>query len=125
MLQKSFIPACLYFIITVVLLTLPGNELPKSNLFNIPHFDKAVHTGMFALLVVLFYLPFNRRVLSYRGKTGWMIRLGLWALAYGIVMEFVQKYLVAFRSFDLVDIVFDLVGCLIGMLFCLKVVAKK
>ena len=37
--------------------------------------------------------------------------------AYGIGMEFVQKYLVANRSFDIGDIIADGVGCIAGLIY--------
>ena len=37
--------------------------------------------------------------------------------AYGIGMEFVQKYLVANRSFDIGDIIADGVGCVAGLIY--------
>ena len=39
---------------------------------------------------------------------------------YGIAMEFVQKYFVPFRSFDLGDIIADGVGCLAGFFYSIK-----
>ncbi len=40
-------------------------------------------------------------------------------------MEFVQKYFVAGRSFDLADIVFDGLGSFAGMMLMLQIGAKK
>jgi len=39
---------------------------------------------------------------------------------YGIAMEFVQKYFIPFRSFDLGDIIADGIGCAAGYLFAIK-----
>ncbi len=41
-------------------------------------------------------------------------------LVYGIGMEFVQKYLVANRSFDGKDIIADGVGCVTGLIYSMK-----
>ena len=122
---KFFIPAIAYFIVTTVLLCLPGNELPKSDLFDIPHFDKYVHTFLFLFLVVVFYYPISLVEISRETKKAWLIRIAMYSLAYGIVMEFVQKYLIPHRSFDEVDIVFDLLGCLLGAIVSWKFTPKK
>ncbi|MGZ3882042.1 MAG: VanZ family protein, partial [Flavisolibacter sp.] len=37
------------------------------------------------------------------------------ALVYGLSVEFIQKYWVVNRSFDLVDVLFDMVGASIGL----------
>ncbi len=41
-------------------------------------------------------------------------------IVYGIAMEIVQKYFIAFRSFDLGDILADGIGCFAGYLFAMK-----
>lgn len=45
--------------------------------------------------------------------------------AYGIGMEFVQKYLVPFRSFDIGDIIADGVGCLLGLFYSIRTFIKN
>ncbi len=47
------------------------------------------------------------------------------AIAYGTGMEFVQKHLVANRSFDIGDIAADAIGSIIGLLFSLARYIKK
>ena len=39
---------------------------------------------------------------------------------YGIAMELVQKYFIPFRSFDLIDIFADGIGCVAGYYFSVK-----
>ncbi|MDB5190756.1 MAG: hypothetical protein JWQ96_319 [Segetibacter sp.] len=122
---KSFVPAIIYFIITLVLLTLPGDDLPKSDLFNIPNFDKYVHTGLFFLLTIVFYSPLQSINISFARKKNWLIAVAVMALAYGIAIEFVQKYLVPHRSFDKFDILFDAFGCFFGWMVGRKLIVKK
>lgn len=118
----AFIPAILWFILIYVLLTLPGNDLPQVGLFEeIPYFDKYIHTGLFAMLVILFCFPF-RKNLSY--KSGWYFFIAILALAYGIAMEYVQKYWVVGRSFDIYDIMADGTGSFLGY-FVFRAYAKK
>ena len=110
---SSFFPAVLYFIFTVILLTLPGTALPpEAN-----HSDKLVHVGMFFGLCYLFCRPFKRSALSIDHKRSWFISIALYAFAYGVIMEFVQKYFVPYRSYDVWDVVFDGVGCFLGFLW--------
>lgn len=47
------------------------------------------------------------------------------SLAYGIGMEFVQKYFIPNRSFDVGDIAADAVGCTIGFLYSWRRYIKK
>ncbi|RXK83458.1 VanZ family protein [Filimonas effusa] len=113
-LLRNFLPAILFFILSVVLLTLPGNDLPATGFFNqIPYFDKWVHIGMFAILTYLFgaalYKSFNynRRLLLLTVAAG---------IIYGVAMEFVQKYWTTGRSFDITDIIADTAGCVLAYL---------
>lgn len=112
---KSFLPGIIWFIISVVLLTLPGDNLPDTGLFDIPYFDKYVHFGMFSGLTFLFCYPFAMSDVSPRLLIKNFIQIAIYSTLYGIAMEYVQKYFVRGRSFDLTDIVFDTLGSLAGV----------
>jgi VanZ family protein len=121
----SFLPAITWFIISVVLLVIPGNDLPHSKFFDIPYFDKYIHFTMFFLLTTLFCYPllgFNAVDSIVRS---WFLRIAMYVILYGIAMEFVQKYLVKGRSFDVVDIVFDAIGSLVGLMVMNQYFTKK
>ena len=53
------------------------------------------------------------------------IWIGLAGLAYGIGMEFVQRYFIPHRSFDIGDIIADGIGSTLGVLFSMKRYLKK
>ena len=111
-----FLPAIGWFILSFVLLVLPGNDLPHNDLFNIPYFDKYVHFAMFFLLTTLFCYPVFYSSTDEPARYRWFVAVALFVVVYGTAMEFVQKYLVYGRSFDLVDIVFDTLGSVAGLL---------
>jgi VanZ family protein len=100
--------ASVWFAITTYLLVIPGDALPKTNLVSIPYFDKLVHIGLFAILCA-FWLKAREN----RNKTMDAIVV-LATIAYGVAMEFVQRDFVANRSFDVVDIIADSVGAMLG-----------
>jgi VanZ family protein len=113
---KSYLPAVVWLIISAVLLALPGNDLPHGDFLNIPFFDKYVHLGMFLLLTVLFCYPLVNSGLEKRTIRSRFIKITVLAILYGVMMEYVQLYLVYGRSFDVMDIVFDAIGSLAGYL---------
>ena len=121
----NFIPAFISFIASVVLLTLPANYLPHTGLFGIANFDKLVHFGMFFMLTVLFCLPFLKSSANISSITSTFNRVVLGVILYGIIMEFVQKYFTLGRSFDLIDILFDGLGTVAGLVAIRRYSLKK
>ena len=111
---KWFLPAFAWFIVSFILLVLPGNDLPHNDFFDIPYFDKWVHTGMFFLLSALFSFPFTTSRYDAQTVRGWFVTVATSVVVYGIAMEFVQKYFTVGRSFDVIDIIFDTIGSLLG-----------
>jgi|GEM_PF-281663 len=112
-----FIPGILAFILSAVLLTLPGSAFPKEDVFDKIHLDKWIHISMFGGVVFLWSIPFLQNILGLGKKRKVVLAIALIALAYGIAMEFVQKYWIPNRSFDLYDIVADGVGSFLPLLF--------
>jgi len=118
---KKFIPAIVWFIIIIILLTLPASRLPQDQLFQIPQQDKIIHVVLFFILIYLFSLPFKSSTFSSFERKLWFIKITLSGLAFGIIMEFVQENFVLNRSYEILDIVADGVGCLFGFIVSLKI----
>ncbi|MFN4314688.1 MAG: VanZ family protein [Chitinophagaceae bacterium] len=121
---RFLIPAILWFITCSVLFTLPGSAFPKENWFDLIWFDKWVHIGLISILVFLVcwgVYRFNSRRLSDETIL-WVVAV---ASFYGLLMEFVQLYFVANRSFDGGDVVADTVGAVAAGLFVRWKWAKK
>jgi VanZ family protein len=111
--KLHFLPGFLFLGLSLFLLTLPGSSVPSGWFFiHIPQFDKIVHIGMFGMLCILFHFPAFTSPLSARQKLGWYWLISIAGILYGVVMEFVQRDLVANRSFEGADILADMVGSL-------------
>jgi VanZ family protein len=103
--------AVTWFLFVTILLCLPGSILPKKNWLDRIFFDKWAHLFLFGLLNFLWSLFF----INYSGKKiRYIIIIIIICVLYGTVMEFIQKYFIPNRSFDLGDIVADAAGSLIG-----------
>jgi VanZ family protein len=129
-LRKTYFPliaAITWFIISVILLTLPGTAFPKEDWLDKIWFDKWVHIGMFAIMVTLWCMSWNslKADKSPKKLKQVFVFTALSCLGYGITMEFVQKFFVPFRSFDVGDIAADAIGCAIGVIFSIKRYKKK
>ncbi|MCH5596918.1 VanZ family protein [Niabella ginsengisoli] len=124
-LSNSYWPAIFWSAIIVILLVIPGSDLPEEASFlNIPYFDKWIHFGLFALFVVLWCA-----IVRYKSSTNTIKRnfilVTLTGILFGYIMELVQKYLVANRDYDMWDVVADSAGAIVGLIFSLIVYAKK
>ncbi len=120
---RVYIPGISWIIICTVLLTLPGSSFPTEDWLDKIWFDKWVHIGLFAVIVVSWCWGIHKdKNLTVTGMYVWVMLL---AILYGTGMEFVQKYLVVNRSFDSGDIIADAVGALLGYMYCRRVFIKK
>lgn len=118
-----FTPGIGWLIICTILLTLPGSAFPQEDWLDKIWFDKWVHIGLFAVIVVTWSWGVQKGALQ--NPSGLFIRITILSILYGTGMEFVQKYLVVNRSFDGGDIIADAVGAYIGYLYSRKTFIKK
>ena len=114
--KYPFLPAILFFVFTTFLLCLPGSEFPTGRLFSIPQLDKAVYISFFTTLCLLFSFPLKKRLNNVSKIKQWFFIICLLGISYGIAIEFIQKNWIPNRSFELLDIVADSVGCLLALL---------
>jgi len=112
-----FIPAIIWLIISFILLTLPGSDIPKASFLDLIYFDKWVHIGMFGLLTILWCYPFFKTTMASRI---FFLRITLIIISYGILMEFVQKFFASERSFDITDMIADAVGAIIAFFWVIR-----
>lgn len=113
--NRLLLPLIGWLIFCTVLLTIPGDSLPGDNWLNIPHLDKYIHIFLFSVMTILMSRWLLKKGIPYHQGKLYIIICGLLALAYGIGMEYVQKYWVPLRSFDYTDIIADGVGALLGV----------
>jgi len=115
---KKFIPGIAWFFLVLVLICLPGSDLPTvDDWLSKIYFDKWVHVGLFAVLAFLFMLPFSRSGLPSREKWQFLIRIAMATIIWGLTTELIQKYFVPGRSFDLFDWAADSFGSLTALFF--------
>ena len=105
-LGSPLIPAICWLIISTILLTLPGSAIPKEDWLDKIWIDKWVHIGMFFMLVFLWLQTIPKKQHHTSIKTT-VILITIAAFLYGIGIEFIQKYFIPDRSFDILDIAAD------------------
>jgi VanZ family protein len=90
---------------------LPKSSLPEMEL-NIPYLDKFVHFGMYFILLVLVSWESHQvefKILVFKGL--------MLALLLSICTEAGQRFFFAGRSFEILDIVANIIGSISGIYF--------
>jgi VanZ family protein len=64
--------------------------------------------------------PFKKSQFDKEVKLPWFLLITITAIAFGAIMEFVQRDFVANRSFDIWDILADSVGSVAGFIVARK-----
>lgn len=119
---KNFIPGIAWFFLVLILVCLPGDNLPKpDNWLSAIYFDKWVHAGLFCILAFLFMFPVCKSDLSKIDKWNLVFKIALSTCIWGITTEFIQKFFVAGRAFDIWDWVADTTGILFALFVSRKI----
>lgn len=115
-----FWPGIVWFLVVLVLICLPGEDVPESPWSAVPDFDKLVHAGLFGGIVFWFSMPFKKAPLQRQQKINLYLKLTIATVIWGITTEFIQKYFVPGRQFDLLDWAADSTGAIIAFFVCKK-----
>lgn len=120
-----YIAAIAWLLVCTWLLTLPGAKIPTENIFTRLHFDKLVHIILFFILVLVWCWSVSGKHSDGGRLKKIFLVIAILALVYGIGMEFVQRFLVKFRTFDGLDILADGAGCVFGLVLSNRRYIKK
>lgn len=115
---NKFIPGIAWFFVVLVIMCLPGKEIPEIGWLENINFDKLLHIGVFALQVILLCWPFKNSAFDSNERLPYFIKIALATGVWGITTELIQKYLVPGRYFDVLDCVADCLGAMMGFWFC-------
>jgi VanZ family protein len=121
---KKFIPGIAWFFVVLFLMCLPGEDLPPTDWLHINFLDKWAHIAVFGILVLLFCWPFYKSGYDEIKRKYYFIKITLAASVWGLTIEFIQKYFVPGRSFDLFDWAADTIGALITFFICQRIFIK-
>ena len=115
---KRFIPGIAWFFLILVLICLPGSDIPTvSTWMNDIYLDKWVHAGLFAVLTFLFIYPIARLNFTKTVKKSIAFKIAIAIWLWALTTEFIQKF-IPDRSFDMFDWLADSLGILIAFTWC-------
>ncbi|GGB13508.1 VanZ family protein [Puia dinghuensis] len=112
-LSALYVPI-VWTLLVVIAMCIPGSYIPNEKLFYVPDFDKLVHITLFGGFVFLWSLYLTKRGLSFTRLLVGFFCFYMLSNLFGIAMEFVQKYWIPGRDYDLGDIIADMFGAGFG-----------
>lgn len=106
----------IWTIIMLSLLFIPGTGLPKvAKWWKFPGYDKVIHFFLFASLVTIWMFHFHYILLIQQTRfKRILLIMSVIFIGVGVGTEFIQKYFIPHRSFDVADIYADVVGVLVA-----------
>lgn len=114
----------LWAIIILLGSILPGQHFPKFNLIDLFSMDKVLHLLCHGILTFLLLVGTKSKQQSIlHNKQTWQLVIAV--ILYGIFIELIQHFFIANRQFDVLDIVANIAGCLIGMLLFKKFINQS
>lgn len=119
---RYYLPALLWIGLILFLCTLPGSDIPQISLLDKLHADKIVHVVLFGGIVIWISYGFYKQKGHISNLT--LFFIAFLAAAYGLAIEYIQKYMVVNRSFDMWDVVADAAGAIAGI-FIFKFIGKR
>ena len=116
----KFVPGLAWFFLVDFLMLLPGRDIPSVSWLEDIYFDKWVHTGSFMVLTFLFSWIFYKSSYNSSERLKYFIKIAIAASIWGLIIEFLQRFYIPGRSYDLLDWAADSLGSLIGLLLARK-----
>jgi len=113
---RFLIPAFIWFLIIIWLISLPASSIPKTPFLNIPLIDKLAHAFLFGVFVVLLNYGFYKQV-HQLFKDHFYTFSFVFAVIMAISTEWIQESLARGRSAEVSDIAADVAGSILGMAF--------
>lgn len=108
-------------LIIIILSVMPTNELNSQMLSIVPYEDKILHFvfyGIFSFLLIRALLIYYKN-----SRPSWLLALATFIIIFlfGMTLEIIQDKFTSYRQGDVLDMVFNLGGCLFAILLVLTI----
>jgi hypothetical protein len=110
----NFLPGIAWFLFVLILVCLPGETIPQAGWLDFISFDKLVHAGLFGGMAFLFCRPFRKVSIERKDKLNLFRKITLAICLWGLTTEFIQKFFIPGRQFDLMDWAADSLGAILA-----------
>lgn len=112
---KYFWKTYLWGAFILIICGIPGDELDSFNIIIIPFFDKMVHLVLYFIFTIFLFAAFSQYYADHNFKSRTFIYGSAIALGYGILIELMQLYIFSHRSFEILDIVGNIIGIIAAL----------
>lgn len=119
--MKSYLPAFIWALVITYLSTQGGLNLPQS-IWDLVAADKFGHAFVYGVLVILFLIGNNKQGIKQS-----VINVSLVVIAcilFGILLEFIQLWFYPNRFFETLDIIANIIGCILGYIVYKFIIIK-
>jgi VanZ family protein len=105
-------------IIIIVATLLPKEVVSQNNWLNVPHLDKAYHFFSYALMVFFWSMALVEKTPEIKAA-----RIAFYgAIILGVLLEILQWQLNVGRHFEILDIIANIIGSIIGLIAFYKII---
>ena len=112
------IAAFIWTIFILVASLMPKEAIPKSSWTDFANFDKLSHLVSYGILVFLWSKLLSAKVGKVKGA-----RIAFYgSIALGLLMEFLQWQMNSGRYFEILDIIANIIGSIIGLTAFYKII---
>jgi VanZ family protein len=101
---------------------LPGPALPPVSIWE---FDKFAHIGVYGLLAFLAAAAFPAQFSRHLGRYGLTSAIFYGIVAFGLAIEIVQGSFIQGRYFDVLDILANITGSILGLVVYARWIVKR
>lgn len=108
--------AIIYFLFIAILHLIPGNSIPKISFSDFFQLDKLIHLILFAGSFLVLIKAFQQY--SFKNKRLYFM---LTCFSYAVSLEFFQSLYATNRSGDILDVLADGLGILVGLYLSTKI----
>ncbi|MBK8517370.1 MAG: VanZ family protein [Saprospiraceae bacterium] len=109
------ISAVLWTILTLYLSLISAREASKFNVWDFVGFDKLAHLIFYCIFCFLWCMGFRESNNSQK-------KILFFSVSFGVLMEICQLYLFNGRSFELFDIIANIIGSVVGLILFKKII---
>ena len=113
---KSYWKTMVWAVLIFVLCGIPGNQLNKVKIIDIPHLDKFVHFSLYFVFTLFLISENNTQKHLRKVSVSTILIAAAISLSYGALIEILQKFLFINRGADIWDMVANTFGFLLAAL---------